>query len=100
MIEAGKLNVYKSHYAKGKLCELDRIEPLFDKPFFNEFAIEISGDYEIKEINKRLFEAGIIGGFDVSRFYPDTKGAMLLCVTETKTKEDIDKLVDTISNII
>ncbi len=100
MIEVGKLNVYKSHYAMARLCELNGIEPLFDKPFFNEFAIKVSGDGEIKDINKRLFEAGIIGGLDISRFYPNIKNAMLLCVTETKSKGDIDKLVQTVSNII
>ncbi len=100
MIEVGKLNVYKSHYAMTRLCELNGIEPLFDKPFFNEFAIKFSGNCEIKDINKRLFEAGIIGGLDISRFYPDIHNAMLLCVTETKSKGDIDKLVNTISNII
>lgn len=100
MIEAGKLNVYKSHYAMTRLCEHDKIEPLFDRPFFNEFAIKFSGGNRIKDINKRLFEAGIIGGLDISHFYPDIKNAMLLCVTETKSREDIDKLVSTISKII
>ncbi len=100
MIEVGKLNVYKSHYAMTKLCELDGIEPLYGNPFFNEFAIKASGDCEVKDINKRLFEAGIIGGLDISRFYPDIQNAMLLCVTETKSKEAIDKLVQTVSNII
>ncbi|ODS33641.1 MAG: glycine dehydrogenase subunit 1 [Candidatus Scalindua rubra] len=100
IIEVGELNVYKSHYTITKLCELEWIEPLFNKPFFNEFAIKISGDCKIKDINKRLFEAGIIGGLDISSLYPDTQNAMLLCVTETKTKKDIDKLVLNISNII
>jgi glycine dehydrogenase subunit 1 len=100
MIDVGNLNIHKSHYAIDRLCELDGIEPLFDKPFFNEFAIKVSGDFKIEDINKGLFEAGIIGGLDISRFYPDINNAMLLCVTETKTKEDIDDLVSAVSNII
>jgi glycine dehydrogenase subunit 1 len=83
-----------------KLCKLDGIDALFDNPFFNEFAIKVSGGGVVRDINKHLFEAGIIGGLDISRFYPDIENAMLLCVTETKTKENIDKLVNTISNII
>jgi glycine dehydrogenase subunit 1 len=100
MIEVGELNVYKSHYAMTRLCELDMIEPLFDKPFFNEFAIKVSGGCEVKDINSRLFDAGIIGGLDISRFYPEIRNAMLLCVTETKSKGDIDKFVNAISGII
>jgi len=100
MIDIGNLNIHKSHYAIDRLCELDGIEPLYDKPFFNEFAIKFAGNCKINDVNKQLFEAGIIGGLDISRFYPDIDNAMLLCVTETKTKEDIDALVNAISNII
>ena len=100
MIDIGNLNIHKSHYAIDRLCELDGIDPLFDKPFFNEFAIKISDKCKIEEINRRLFESGIIGGLDLSYFYPDINNAMLLCVTETKTKEDIDDLVSAVSNII
>jgi glycine dehydrogenase subunit 1 len=100
MIDVGNLNIHKSHYAMARLCELAGIEPLYDKPFFNEFAIRVSGNLEVKEINRCLFESGIIGGLDLSRFYPDIDNAMLLCVTETKTKEDIDKLVNAVSEII
>jgi glycine dehydrogenase subunit 1 len=100
MIDVGNLNIHKSHYAADRLCELDGIEPLFDKPFFNEFAIKISDSCKTEEINRRLFEAGIIGGLDLSRFYPDIDNAMLMCVTETKTKEDIDNLVSAVSNIL
>ena len=100
MIDIGNLNIHKSHYAIDRLCELDGIEPLFDKPFFNEFAIKISDKCKIEEINRRLIESSIIGGLDLSHFYPDINNAMLLCVTETKTKEDIDNLVSAVSNII
>jgi glycine dehydrogenase subunit 1 len=100
MIDIGNLNIHKSHYAIDRLYELDGIEPLFDKPFFNEFAIKISDKCKIEEINRRLIESSIIGGLDLSHFYPDINNAMLLCVTETKTKEDIDDLVSAISNII
>ena len=100
IIDIGNLNIHKSHYAIDRICELDGIEPLFDKPFFNEFAIKISDKYKIEKINKRLFKSGIIGGLDLSHFYPDINNAMLLCVTETKTKEDIDNLVLAVSNII
>ena len=100
MIDIGNLNIHKSHYAMDRLCELDGIEPLLNKPFFNEFAIKISDNCKIEELSRHLFESGIIGGLDLSHFYPDINNAMLLCVTETKTKEDIDDLVSAVSNII
>ena len=100
MIDIGNLNIHKSHYAMDRLCELDGIEPLLNKPFFNEFAIKISDNCKIEELSRHLFESGIIGGLDLSHFYPDINNAMLLCVTETRSKEDIDELVLAVSNII
>ena len=35
----------------------------------------------------------IIGGLDLGRFYPELADCLLVCVTEQKTREDIDALV-------
>lgn len=100
IVEVGELNINMSHYAMEKLCGLDGITPLFDRPFFNEFGVKISGNRDIKKINGSLYGSGIIGGLDISQFYPEIKGAMLLCVTETKSKDDIDKLIHAMSEIM
>jgi glycine dehydrogenase subunit 1 len=36
---------------------------------------------------------GIIGGYDLSRDYPDRENQMLVAVTETNTRAEIDRLV-------
>jgi glycine dehydrogenase subunit 1 len=48
-------------------------------------------------MNEYLLTKGIIGGLDISAFYPELDNCMLLCVTETKTKESIDRLVSELS---
>jgi len=40
-----------------------------------------------------LREKKILAGFPLSSFYPELADYYLLCVTETKTKEDMDILV-------
>jgi glycine dehydrogenase subunit 1 len=43
-------------------------------------------------VNKELLEKGILGGYDLEKDYPQYKNSMLLCVTEKRTKEEIDRL--------
>ncbi|MBI2472238.1 MAG: aminomethyl-transferring glycine dehydrogenase subunit GcvPA [Planctomycetes bacterium] len=93
MVELANLNIQKSHYAYERLSALNIFEPVFKKPFFNEFVLKAKGNLRVTWINEYLFKKGIIGGLELSGFYPELDNGMLLCVTETKTKEAIDRLV-------
>jgi glycine dehydrogenase subunit 1 len=42
---------------------------------------------------RRLVEKGIVAGLPLASFYPERAHHYLLCVTETKSKEDLDELV-------
>ncbi len=93
IVELANLNIQKSHYACEKLSTLDIFEPAFKRPFFNEFVLKARDNLRINKINENLLKKGIIGGLDISAFYPELSNSMLLCVTETKTRESIDRLV-------
>ena len=73
--------------------------PVYEKPFFNEFALKATGGLSAAKINERLLKNGIIGGLELSSFYPELDNTMLLCVTETKTRQSIDRLVADASRI-
>ena len=47
----------------------------------------------VAEINQALLERGIIGGFDLARFDPRLARHMLVCATETNSREEIDGLI-------
>ncbi|OMP66308.1 aminomethyl-transferring glycine dehydrogenase subunit GcvPA [Domibacillus epiphyticus] len=66
-------------------------------PFFNEFVIELPT--AVKEVNHTLFEAGIIGGYDLEKDY-GFKNQMLVAVTEQRTKEEIDHFVETLEGAV
>ncbi len=91
MREVAELNLQKSHYAFDQICAMNGYEPLFDQPFFNEFAIRCPQVPDT--INRRLLEQNILGGVPLGNFYPEWQNTMLFCVTEQRTKEDIDQLV-------
>ncbi|NNG67576.1 aminomethyl-transferring glycine dehydrogenase subunit GcvPA [Caldanaerobacter subterraneus] len=80
----------KAHYAYTVLTESGKYKPAFNKPFFMEFALKT--DKDVAEINKKLLEEGILGGYDLQRDYEKYKNVMLLAFTEKRTKEEIDRL--------
>ena len=82
----------KAHYAYDKLVSTGRFEPVFDKPFFKEFAVRYGGD--IKKLNDHLLSNKIIGGYDLEVSYPELRGAWLVAVTEKRTKGEIDALAE------
>lgn len=98
MQDVANLNLQKAHYAYNRLTSLSKVKPLFNAPFFNEFAIQIEGD--VAEVNTKLLASGIVGGYDLGTTYPEYKGGMLLCVTELRSKEDIDLLVERLEEIL
>lgn len=91
--EAANLCLNKAHYACNSLLATGRFEKVNSAPFFKEFVIRAL-DEPIDAINKRLLENGIIGGLELERFYPEMKGCWLVAVTEKRTKQEIDALVE------
>jgi glycine dehydrogenase subunit 1 len=89
--EMAMLNIQKAQYAKQQIAGLAGYEVVFTSPTFNEFVIKTPGN--VGEINKSLLQQKIIGGFDLANEYPELDGHMLLAVTELRTKEEIDQLV-------
>jgi len=90
--EIARQNVLKAHYLKESISGLSGFEAAFKGPVFNEFVVRCGKDPD--KINAILLRHGIIGGLPLGRFYPDMKNCMLICATETKTKQNIDKFVE------
>lgn len=80
----------KAHYAFDQITKSGKYKPLFDKPFFKEFAI--TSDLDAKAINDALLEEKIVGGYHLGEEYPQFEKGILYAVTEKRTKEEIDKL--------
>ena len=90
--KVAELSWHKAHYAAQQIAQLDGYEVMDDAPFFKEFVVKCPRP--VAEINRFLLEEyGIIGGYDLSQDYPHLGDAMLLCVTEMNTREEIDDLV-------
>jgi glycine dehydrogenase subunit 1 len=91
MREVAHQCLHKADYAKEKITALPGYEMIFSGHHFKEFAVKIPGDAQA--LNKELLKHNILGGFDVSTYYPELGDVMLFCVTENRTREEIDLLV-------
>jgi glycine dehydrogenase subunit 1 len=70
-----------------RLTGLPLVERYFNVPFFHEFVIRLNKP--AAPILQRLAENGIQAGYDLSAAYPELGPALLVCVTETKSNEDL-----------
>ncbi len=89
--EMAAANIQKAHYARTAFKNAGfRIG--FEGPSFNEFIVALNRP--VKEVNKALLNRGFIGGYDLGRDYPELENYMLVAVTEMRSKEEIDLLVE------
>lgn len=94
----GELCLQKAHYAHERLAGVPGIRPMWDAPFFKEFVVEMDG--ELNELLTRLWQDhGIIGGLPLGPFYEGLQRGVLWCVTEARTKEEIDRLASALEAI-
>jgi glycine dehydrogenase subunit 1 len=89
--KVAELCYQKAHYAAGRIAGLDGFRLWHDGSFFHEFVVACPRP--VKEINDRLLEYDILGGYDLGQDYEELEHHMLLTVTEVNTREEIDDLV-------
>ncbi|MET3658422.1 aminomethyl-transferring glycine dehydrogenase subunit GcvPA [Sporosarcina psychrophila] len=83
-------NIVKTRYAK-ETFEKAGFDVKFSGSHFNEIVVDCKRS--VKEVNANLFTKGIIGGYDLGLTYPEFANHALIAVTEQRTKEEIDALV-------
>jgi glycine dehydrogenase subunit 1 len=93
--ETGETCMALAQYAKDAL-DAAGLELLFpDKATFKEFAVRAgrSGREAIREARRR----GVNPGYPLGRDYPGLDDALLVAVTEKRTTEEIDRLVEVLA---
>lgn len=92
-----ELCYHKSHYAAQVISKIRGFKVVTKKPFFKEFVVKCP--MSVSDLNNRLLEYGIIGGYELALDYPDLRRHMLLCVTERNTREEIDHLAKALQEV-
>lgn len=91
--EVANLCLQKSHYTYDKLLNTGKFEKVYNTPFFKEFAVKAL-DEPVHSINRRLLNSGITGGLELEQHYPYMENCWLMAVTEKRTKQEIDLMVN------
>ena len=84
--EAAELSYSGAHYLCDKLLATGHFTLVYDKPFFNEFVVRFDGDANI--LRQFLLKNDIFGGVMVA------EDQIMFAVTEKRTKEEIDRMVE------
>lgn len=89
----------KAHYTVERLTTLPDVSLRFPKtPFFKEFVLALP--VPAQAVCERLLEDQIIAGLPLAPYYPDMENALLVCVTETHTREDIERFVSSFASAL
>ncbi len=96
--EVARLCVQKAHYALEELTKINGFKLKYRAPFFKEFILETP--VPAGEIINRLLDKNILAGVDLSRFDPGLKDSLLICVTEKRTKKEIDYFVSQLKSLV
>ncbi len=80
------------------LCEIPGIEPLFDGAVFHELALRLPAP--ANDLLCSLATHNVLGGFDLSRDYPELDPAILVCATELRTEEEMGVFRDTLAQSV
>nr|VFK60290.1 MAG: glycine dehydrogenase subunit 1 [Candidatus Kentron sp. TC] len=80
------------------LTTITGVKRPFHGALFHEAVLQF--DQPIAGVLATLLREGILGGYDLRHEYPELGDALLLCVTETKTEDDLRHYAKTLRNIM
>ena len=90
--QAAEQSYSGAHYLQQRLLETGRFTPTYNQPFFNEFCVDYHGD--VAALQQACIEQGFLAGVKVG------SNTLMFAVTEKRTIFEIDKLLETIQDVI
>ncbi|MCB1112518.1 MAG: aminomethyl-transferring glycine dehydrogenase subunit GcvPA [Chlamydiales bacterium] len=96
--ELALTNFQRATYLKEKLEGIPGIKTIGNAPIFNEFVVRFPAPAE--NILAKFREVGIEAGIALERYFPQFPNCLLVAVTETKSKKQLDKYLDAAKAIV
>jgi glycine dehydrogenase subunit 1 len=98
IVDVARLCAAKARYARQRLLAIPGVTARFDAPVFNEFVVDLPR--AAADVINQLIEHGFAAGFPLSRYYEGMDNAMLIAVTEKRTKAEIGTLAETLEALL
>jgi glycine dehydrogenase subunit 1 len=89
---------HKAAYAARRIAALEGFSLPHSAPRFNEFVVRAPVPAE-GLLERLAAERGITGGLALSRYFADRPDDLLVCVTETNTRAEIDALAEGLKEV-
>ena len=96
--ETAELCLRKAHYAAERLAQVPGVNLRFDRPFFKEFALQVSGD--VPALLGELLSAGYHAGLPLGQWYPELRDSVIVAVTEKRTRAEIDTYAEALASVV
>jgi glycine dehydrogenase subunit 1 len=81
-----------------RLAGVPGMERIFSGPVFHEVAFRVKAP--VDELLRALEAQGILGGAPLATHYPELAGGLLVCATETKTDDDLERFAGHLDRIL
>ncbi|MBE0526456.1 MAG: glycine dehydrogenase, partial [Candidatus Thorarchaeota archaeon] len=99
--QIGETIALKAAYAAKQLNAIIGVKaPAIGESIWNEFVVQFENGITATQVHEGLLHHGLQGGKILNRDFPGLGESMLFCVTEIHTQQDIDKLVQTVEDIV
>ena len=96
--EMAEQNLSKALYAKDALIKTGKLKARFGSTaHFNEFTVDVQKG-SADGLIEHCLKSGIAPGVALSRFNASDRAGLLVCVTELKSKDDIDALAQSVQS--
>jgi glycine dehydrogenase subunit 1 len=96
LAQTAELCVRKAHYARERITSGSRLKAAFGQPIFKEFVIRDT-EGRVDELVAQALDAGYLAGIPLGPWFPELADCLLVCVTEKRTKSEIDGLAEVVS---
>ena len=93
--EIATQNVQKSNYLKTEIAKIKGFTVLNQKPTYNEFMVKLP---DLKSLIKECKNEDLLPPLDMTKYFPDMTDTALVCVTESNTRESIEKFLNIAKN--
>jgi glycine dehydrogenase subunit 1 len=87
-----------THALAQRLCAIEGVERRFDGPVFHEVTLRLPRPPAA--VLQRLLEAGILGGLELGRYYPELDDTLLVCATETKREAELERYAGALAGVL
>jgi glycine dehydrogenase subunit 1 len=92
IVELVELMLQLTAYARERLAAVPGVTVLHQRPVVREFAVAL--DAPVEQVLVACRRAGIGAGYPLGGDYPELGEALLVAITERRSREDIDRLAE------